>query len=102
MVLFYLRNYLSCQGEKQKASVILETYEINNSADVKLYSLLEFVLFYHYKDLTERISEVERIEPIVNNSKRRRGLTKKEEEKEKDFPPLQSPAPPQQLKLSEF
>jgi hypothetical protein len=40
------------------------------------------ILLYHYKELTECISEVERIEARVNNSKKKEWLTKnKEEEK---------------------
>lgn len=53
-----LKKLFKLSRRKQKASVILETYEINNGAVVKLYSLFKFILFYHYKDLTERISEV--------------------------------------------
>jgi len=37
------------------------------------------ILLYHYKELTECISEVERIEARVNNSKKKEWLTKKEE-----------------------
>jgi hypothetical protein len=45
------------------------------------------ILLYHYKQLTECISEVERIEARVN-SKKRKWLTKKEEqEKEKEEVP---------------
>jgi hypothetical protein len=38
------------------------------------------ILLYHYKELTECISEVERIEARVNNSKKKEWLTKKKEE----------------------
>ena len=45
------------------------------------------VLFHHYKQLIECISEVERIEAKVNNSKKKEWLTKKEEEREKEEVP---------------
>jgi len=45
------------------------------------------ILLYHYKQLTECISEVERIEAKVNNSKKKEWLTKKEEEREKEEVP---------------
>src|ERR687891_691998 len=52
----------------------------NSVQYVRLHPILMSILHYHYKQLTECISEVERIEDRVNNSKKkRRGLTKKEE-----------------------
>jgi hypothetical protein len=38
------------------------------------------ILLYHYKELTECISEVERIEARVNNSEKKEWLTKKKED----------------------
>jgi hypothetical protein len=57
----------------------------NSVQYVRLHPILMSILLYHYKQLTECISEVERIEDKVNNSKKkRRGLTKKEEEKQEE------------------
>ena len=39
---------------------------------VRLYPILMSILLYEYKQLTECISELERIEDRVNNSKKRR------------------------------
>jgi hypothetical protein len=41
------------------------------------------ILLHHFKELTECISEVERIEVKVNSSTKRRGLTIEKEEKSK-------------------
>jgi uncharacterized protein Yka (UPF0111/DUF47 family) len=48
----------------------------------RLYPILMSILLHHFKELTECIKEVERIEGKVNNnsSNKRRGLTKREEE----------------------
>jgi hypothetical protein len=62
---------------------------------VPLHPIIMSILFHHYKDLTEIISEVEQIEAKVNNSKQRVMI----KEEEKDLTP--SPRP-RQLKLSEF
>ena len=48
---------------------------------VRLYSVLMSALLYHQKQLTECISEVERIEDRVN-SKKKEWLTEKKEEKQ--------------------
>jgi hypothetical protein len=40
------------------------------------------ILFHHYKEFKECISEVERIEARVNNSSKNKELTKKEEEQD--------------------
>jgi hypothetical protein len=66
---------------------------------VPLHPIIMSILFHHYKELTEIISEVEQIEAKVNNKGRR--LTVKEEEgKEVDL----STASPigRQLRLSYF
>src|SRR5688572_11432462 len=48
---------------------------------VRLYPILMSILLYHFKELTECINEVERIEAIVNNTmKKAEELAKKEEE----------------------
>lgn len=62
---------------------------------VPLHSIIMSILFHHYKELTEIISEVEQIEAKVNNSKQRVMI----KEEEKDLTP--SPRP-RQLKLSEL
>jgi hypothetical protein len=59
------------------------------------------ILLYHHKQIAECSEEVEQIEVKVT-IKKRRGLTKSEEEGEEDFSLLQPPAPARQLKLSEF
>jgi hypothetical protein len=62
---------------------------------VPLHPIIMSILFHHYKELTEIISEVEQIEAKVNNSKQRVMI----QEEEKDLTP--SPRP-RQLKLSEL
>jgi hypothetical protein len=55
----------------------------NSVQYVRLHPILMSILLYHYKQLTECISEVERIETRVNDSsKKRRGLMIKEEEEQ--------------------
>jgi hypothetical protein len=51
----------------------------NSVQYVRLHPILMSILLYHYKQLAECISEVERIETRVTNIKKRRGLTIKEE-----------------------
>jgi hypothetical protein len=51
----------------------------NSVQYVRFHPILMSILLYHYKQLTECISEVERIETRVTNIKKRRGLTIKEE-----------------------
>ena len=69
----------------------------NSVQYVKLHPIFMSILLYNYKQLTECISEIERIEIRVNSKKR---LMEKEEEKEEEQLPL--PAPPLRLKLSEI
>jgi hypothetical protein len=55
----------------------------NSVQYVRLHPILMSILLYHYKQLTECISEVERIEAKVNNSKKKEEwltINKKEEE----------------------
>jgi hypothetical protein len=64
-------------------------------------AILMSKLLYHFKELTECIEQVERIEAKANN-KKKMGL-RMNEEKEEDVELLpRSLAPPRQLKLSEF
>jgi hypothetical protein len=60
----------------------------NSVQYVRLHPILMSILLYDYKELTQCISEVERIEGIVN-SKKKEWSTKKEEKKqgEKDEMP---------------
>ena len=52
---------------------------------VRLYPILMSILLYHFKELTECIKEVERIEGKVNSSKKEEeGLTIKEEGEEQE------------------
>ena len=69
----------------------------NSVQYVRLHPILMSTLLYHFKQLTECISEVEHIEAKVNNSKKRRGLTNEEEVQD-----LPLPRRPRQIKLSEF
>jgi len=67
-------------------STFLELYisACSNSVQlVALHPIIMSILFHHYKELTEYLSEVERIEETkVNNSKKTGRLTIKEEEQE--------------------
>jgi hypothetical protein len=52
---------------------------------VRLYPILMSILLHHFKELTECIKEVERIEVKVNNTtmnKKTEGWTRKEEERQ--------------------
>jgi hypothetical protein len=51
---------------------------------VRLRPILLSILLYHYKQLTECISEVEQIDAKVNSKKK--VLTKKKEEEEEQLP----------------
>ncbi len=55
----------------------------NSCQLVPLQSIVMSILFHHYKELKECISEVERIEAKVNDSKKKEWLTIKGEEEEK-------------------
>jgi hypothetical protein len=48
---------------------------------VLLHPIIISILFHHYKELKDCISEVERIEAKVDSSKKKEWLTKREEEK---------------------
>ena len=52
---------------------------------VRLYPILMSILLHHFKELTERIKDVERIEGKVNSRKKEEeGLTIKEEGEEQE------------------
>ena len=55
----------------------------NSVQSVRLYPILMSILLYHYKQLTQCISEVERIESRVNSRKKEWVMKKKKEEEEK-------------------
>jgi hypothetical protein len=59
---------------------------LNSVQCVRLHPILMSIVLYHYKQLTQCISEVERIEARVN-SKKKEWLTKKKEEGEKEEVP---------------
>jgi hypothetical protein len=63
----------------------------NSVQYVRLHPILMSILLYHYKQLTECISEVERIEARVNSSKKKEWLTIKKkvrkEQREKEEVP---------------
>ncbi|HEU0144572.1 MAG TPA: hypothetical protein VFQ47_07285, partial [Nitrososphaera sp.] len=52
----------------------------NSVQYVRLHPILMSILLYDYKELTECVSEVERIEARVNSKKKEWLLTKKKEE----------------------
>ena len=54
----------------------------NSVQYVRLHPILMSILLYHSIQLTQCISEVERIEARVNSSKKKEWLTKEEEEEE--------------------
>jgi hypothetical protein len=62
------------------------------------------ILLYHFKELTECIEQVERIEAIVNRKKKTGSMMNEEKEEAIELLPrsLPPPLPPRQLKLSEF
>jgi hypothetical protein len=61
----------------------LYTLACSNSCQlVPLHPIIMSILFHHYKELKERISEVERIEARANNKNKE--FTKEEEEEEKE------------------
>ena len=64
-------------------------------------AILMSKLLYHFKELTECIEQVERIEAKANN-KKKMGLRMNEEKEENVELLPRSLAPPRQLKLSEF
>jgi hypothetical protein len=51
---------------------------------VRLYPILMSILLHHFKQLTECISEVERIDATVNNSGKKTRWTKKEEQEKEE------------------
>jgi hypothetical protein len=59
------------------------------------------ILLYHFKELTECIEQVERIEAKANNKKKMGLMMNEEKEEDVELLP-RSLAPPRQLKLSEF
>jgi hypothetical protein len=75
---------------------------------VRVYLILMSILLYHFKELTQCVKEVERIEARLNSSKNKGGLLlTSEHEEEKEQPPKPRPAALQErlqkhLKLSEF
>src|SRR5215213_403530 len=77
---------------------------------VPLHPIIMSILFHHYKELIQLISEVEQMEEEtkvnINNNSSKQRLTRKEESEEEGVqqpqPSVPPPAPkPRQLKLSE-
>ena len=64
-------------------------------------AILMSILLYHFKELTECIKQVERIEAKANNKKKMGLMMNEEKEEDGELLP-RSLAPPRQLKLSEF
>src|SRR5215212_10262178 len=81
------RNALN-KSERKKFDDMFDIPRLYTSAcsyavqPVRLYSILMSLLLHHFKELTECIKEVERIEAKVNNTmmNKKGGLTKMEEE----------------------
>jgi hypothetical protein len=67
---------------------------------VRLYPILMSILLFNFKQLTQSVSEVERIESIVKSKSKE--FTKEKEEDMELLPPSPSPLRPRQLRLSEF
>jgi hypothetical protein len=69
---------------------------------VRLYPILMSILLFNFKQLTECVSEVERIEAKLDSKNKE--FTKEKEEDMELLPPPSPPTPlrPRQLKLSEF
>ncbi len=82
------RNALSKTGRKEFDDMFdipkLYISACSNSVQlVPLQPIIISILFHHYKELTQCMSEIEQIESKVNNTKKRtEGLTTKEEEEE--------------------
>ena len=68
---------------------------------VRLYPILMSILLYHFKQLTQCISEAERIEAKLNSSKNK-GSTKEKEEEQLAQPTAVPQQRQGQLRLSEF
>jgi hypothetical protein len=51
---------------------------------VRLYPILMSILLHHFKELTECIKEVERMEAKVNTMMKGEGLTEREEEQQQE------------------
>jgi hypothetical protein len=68
---------------------------------VRLYPILMSILLYHFKQLTQCISEAERIEAKLNSSKNK-GSTKEKEEEQLAQPTAMPQQLQGQLRLSEF
>jgi hypothetical protein len=60
------------------------------------------VLLYHYKELTECIELVERIEANSQQQEETRLMMNEEKEEDAELLPRSLPPPPRQSKLSEF
>ena len=65
----------------------------NSVKYVRLHPILMSILLYHYKEWTECISEVERIESRVKNSKKKEWWTKKKEKQGKELEKEEVPTP---------
>jgi hypothetical protein len=86
MLLKHLRfHMISCNGIVERE--MFDIPRLYTSAcsyavqPVRLYPILMSILLHHFKELTECISELERIEAKVNTMKKNEGLAKNEEEK---------------------
>jgi hypothetical protein len=71
---------------------------------VRLYTILMSMLLHHFKELTQCISEVERIEARLSSKNKVREKEKKEEEQlaRPEVLPQEQRYTQRQLKLSEF
>ncbi|HET6640179.1 MAG TPA: hypothetical protein VFG77_01075, partial [Nitrososphaeraceae archaeon] len=69
--------------------------------DCKTIPILMSILLYHFKQLTQCISEAERIEAKLNSSKNK-GSTKEKEEEQLAQPTAVPQQRQGQLRLSEF
>ena len=70
---------------------------------VPLHPIIMSILFHHYKELTQLVSEVEQMEDasIVKSSKKKKELTTEEEGEEKEYAEEEE-ASPLQSQLFDF
>jgi hypothetical protein len=100
------RNALD-KSDRKKFDVMFDIPRLYTSAcsysvqTVRLYPILMSILLYHFKQLTQCISEAERIEAKLNSSKNK-GSTKEKEEEQLAQPTAMPQQLQGQLRLSEF
>jgi hypothetical protein len=69
---------------------------------VRLYPILMSILLFYFKQITQCVSDVERIEAKLDSKNKGGLLTKEKEEDMELLPPSRPPLRSRQLKISEF